>query len=75
MELRNAQIAIAKDKITQARITDGNEMWASSDISVDWMRTRNVGRGFNGSGAGFGGGDGVFWYGHDGFGGDGGSAY
>lgn len=45
MELRKQQIEIARGKITQARATDGNEGWFSSDIPVDWMAFRNAGRG------------------------------
>lgn len=45
LTLRTQQIEIAKQKIKEARITDGNEMWASSTISVDWMNFRNAGRG------------------------------
>jgi hypothetical protein len=50
LEIRTQQIQIAKSKIAEARIADGNEMWASSDIQVDWMRSRNTG----GAGWGFG---------------------
>ena len=45
LELRAAQIAIAKDKIQQARITDGNEGTYSSDIKVDWLHARKAGYG------------------------------
>lgn len=45
LTMRAQNIEIAKQKITQARISDGNEMWASSDIRVDWMDFRNAGRG------------------------------
>jgi hypothetical protein len=51
-QLRDEQIAIAKDKITQARITDGNESTVSADIRVDWLQRRRAGYG----------------YGHDGWG-------
>jgi hypothetical protein len=47
MEIRNQQIQIAKQKINEARVADGNEMTASSDIRVDWIGARNTG----GSGA------------------------
>jgi hypothetical protein len=43
MQLRKDNIEIAKMKIKEARVVDGNEGISSSDISVDWMRTRNVG--------------------------------
>jgi hypothetical protein len=55
LQVRAQQIAIAKEKIMQARIADGNEMFASSDIPVDWMAARNTG----GSGGGFGFGPGI----------------
>lgn len=42
-QIRDDNIKIAMKKIEQARIADGNEMWASSDIAVDWMQARNVG--------------------------------
>jgi hypothetical protein len=45
LTMRAQNIEIAKQKIMQARISDGNEMWASSDIRVDWMDFRNAGRG------------------------------
>lgn len=69
LTLRAQLIASTKEKLTQARIADGNEMWAKTDITVDWMRTRNAGAGsaasfgFGGFGGGFGG-----WFGA-GFGG------
>lgn len=40
---RNAQIAIAKDKILHARMTDGNEGWYSTDHVPDFIRIRNAG--------------------------------
>lgn len=50
---RNAQIAVVKDKVTQARISDGNEGVYSSDIAVDWMRTRRSGGSWRGWGGGW----------------------
>jgi hypothetical protein len=64
LQMRAQNIAIAKEKITQARISDGNEGLFSSDISVDWMRTRNVGGG-GVWGADGGGGPGYGWCGCD----------
>jgi hypothetical protein len=61
MQMRKDNIEIAKAKIREARVVDGNESVASSDISVDWMRTRNTGgwgrggHGHGGEGGGFGG--------------------
>ena len=51
IQLRDEQIKIAKSKIAEARVADGNEGFYSSDIKVDWMRTR-VGRGWGGPGWG-----------------------
>ena len=48
MALRDEQIKIAKDKIAQARISDGNEGSYSSDIPVDWLRARRAGYGQRG---------------------------
>lgn len=46
LELRNTNIAIAKDAVQQARISDGNEGGPStSDIAVDWLRRRKAGYG------------------------------
>jgi hypothetical protein len=68
LQMRGEQIKIAKEKIIQARITDGNEGWATNDISVDWIRTRSQGVGWGGFSAGGWAGEsgpGVFWYGWD----------
>lgn len=67
MQMRRDQIAIAKAALEQARLADGNEGWNVTDLSVDWMRTRNVGGrwnswGPNGGGDGYGG---VMGYGWD----------
>jgi hypothetical protein len=80
MQLRTQQIAIAREKIMQARITDGNEGWFSSDIPVDWLASRNTGGGWGGCwGHGAwgddGGGGGGWGYGWDSFGFADGSAY
>jgi hypothetical protein len=55
LQLRNQQIAIAKMKIEQARLVDGNEAATSSDIPVDWMDARRTGGGSRWSGYGIGG--------------------
>ena len=73
LTLRGQQIAIAKEKIGQARLTDGNEGFYSSDIQVDWMRTRNVGGAFRGTDGGLG--PGVLGYGYDSCAFSSGSAY
>ena len=62
MQLRAQQIAIARDRVTEARIRDGNEDWANSDLTVDWMNTRRVGGSGYRDGMG-GDGPGVLWYG------------
>lgn len=59
LELRAQQIALAKEKIQAARITDGNEGWYSTDHTPDWITSRTTGGGWNGRwGAGALGGDG-----------------
>jgi hypothetical protein len=66
--LREKQVELVKAKITQARISDGNEGVFSSDIAVDWMRTRNSGgswRGWGWGGGGAGDGPGIYGYGFD----------
>lgn len=63
LELRREQIAIAKQKITAARVTDGNEGYFSSDIQTDWMRARSSGAWSAGGGWGAGAGPGVLGYG------------
>lgn len=79
LTLRDRNIEIVKQKLMQARISDGNEMWASSDIRVDWMAARNVGgsgawnQGWGNYGAGPGGGPGCGAYDAVGF--AGGSAF
>lgn len=57
LEIRKELIASTKAKITQARISDGNEGVFSSDIPVDWINVRRTGGyGYGGGAAGFGGG-------------------
>jgi hypothetical protein len=78
LEVRAQQIAIAKEKITAARVMDGNEGWFSSDIHVDWMEfRRSAGRfGYGGRGGWGEDGIGVLGYGWDALSfGDGGTAY
>lgn len=74
LQLRAENIAIAKDKIMQARIADGNEGFFSSDIKVDWMQARGSGARALGFGQG-GGGPGWWWGGFDSCGFSDGSAY
>jgi len=48
LQIQTQQVGLTKQKIKQARITDGNEGFYSSDIPVDWMQTRRVGFGVTG---------------------------
>jgi hypothetical protein len=43
LAMRQQNIAIAKAKIEQARIRDGDEGFYSSDLRVDWMDARRTG--------------------------------
>ena len=45
LAIRREQIAIAKDKLTVARVNDGNEMWATTDHMPDWLQFRREGGG------------------------------
>lgn len=45
LELRTQQMAVAKDKIIAARLSDGNEGWSNSEMLPDWFRFRDTGRG------------------------------
>lgn len=61
MALRPQQIAVAKEKIMQARIADGNEMSVSTSHIPDWIKTRMTGGGSGfGGGWGWGGGAGSY---------------
>lgn len=62
MAMRQQNIAIAKEKIMEARISDGNEGFSNSDIRVDWMDIRGAGGGRWGRGDD---GPGVLGYGWD----------
>lgn len=63
LQVQDRLIVRTKEKIQAARIADGNEMWASSDIPVDWMRSRNSGGAGNFGFGGWGGAGGVGDYG------------
>lgn len=43
LQLRDDQIKLAREKIVQARIADGNEMVVSTDHIPDWINARNSG--------------------------------
>lgn len=61
LTIRNEQIAIAKQKLLEARVTDGNSAWSSSDIKVDWIQFRRVGGTWTGWGQSNGDGDWGCW--------------
>lgn len=63
MQLQDRNIAKTKVKIQEARIADGNEAFTSSDVPVDWMRTRYTGGGRSGWWGGWEGGGPGFLYG------------
>lgn len=67
LQLRQQQMLIAKDKIMQARVADGNEGWYNTDHAPDFIRTRYQGYGRFGWGEGLGGfgGPGYFYGGWD----------
>ena len=65
LQLRKENIELAKMKIKEARVVDGNEGFYSSDLRVDWMQTRRVG----GRGSPYGGYDGYCDDGPGGYGG------
>lgn len=52
LQLRQQNIAIAKDKITAARVSDGNEGWSNTDHVPDFIRARSTGHGRHGHGDG-----------------------
>jgi len=62
MALRRDQIAIVKERVNQARISDGNEYWSVNDHTPEWISFRNVGNGRGWFGGGSGYGDGGFLY-------------
>lgn len=76
LEMRKAQMEIARDAIVTARAIDGNEGWFSSNIRVNWIDTRYMGAGWYWGGrAGFGGAGADMWGGFDDESVEGGSAY
>lgn len=64
MQMRDHQLAIVKEKVTEARLVDGNETFSSNELRVDWIDTRRdsglwAGPAWNGMpGGGWGGGGG-----------------
>lgn len=76
LQMQDRLIAAVKQKLTQARLSDGNEGWYSSDIPVDWIQARATGGAWGGNGWGGGAGlMGVCGYGWDACGFADGSAY
>lgn len=47
LQIRTQQVAITKQKVSEARVADGNSGTSSSDIPVDWMRFRRTGGGMS----------------------------
>lgn len=62
--LQRQRITEATAKIQNARVTNGNESWSSSDIAVDWMQARISG-GYYGYGGRYGYDQGPgYWFGY-----------
>lgn len=74
LEVRQQQIAITKDKLLQARISDGNETWSAVDHMPDWLKFRHSG-GSRGYGTGEDGLPGYYFLGWEPVGFGNGSAY
>lgn len=72
---RDRNIVIAKECIRQARVSDGNEMWTTTDHVPDWIRVRNSGAWGSQWGGGSSGGPGVLSCGWDAYGFGDGSAF
>lgn len=76
LQMRDRNIAIAIEKVRNARATEGRESWSNSDIRVDWMDFRNSGGGYYGAwGGGLGNMIGEYSCGWDSIGLSNGSAY
>lgn len=76
LAVRGQQIAIAKEKINQARVETANEGWNNNDHIADWTRARFSGGGFPlGGQFGTDGGFGGAWNGWSGIGFSDGSAF
>ena len=45
LQLRRDNLGIVKSKLEQARVSNGNESWSSSDFATDWIKFRRVGWG------------------------------
>lgn len=45
MKVRDQQVLIARQMVTEARVADGNEMWATTAHVPDWVRFRRAGGG------------------------------
>ena len=62
LALRREQIAIVKQRLEAARISDGNEGWFTTSHMAEWTKARFTG-GPWGAGYGIEGGDGYEWCG------------
>lgn len=68
MVFRDKNIMIARDHIKQARVTDGNEGWSTTDHIPDWIRIRSGGAGRSSGLLNGGDGPGCLGYGWDSYG-------
>jgi hypothetical protein len=75
LTLRAQQMEIAKAAIMQARISDGDEGWTTTDHTPDWLRVRSAGPRWGAWGGPGDAGLGVLGYGFDSMGFGDGSAY
>lgn len=72
LQMRNQQIAVAKQALEQARVRDGDEGWTGVDHVPDWLRIRNSGGRSNQWGSND---SGVLGYGWEAYGFSSGTAY
>lgn len=71
LAMRQQNIAIAVQKVTEARVRDGDEGFFNSDSTASWIKVRRGGWwNWNWSALGFADGPGVWGYGWDSFGGN-----
>ena len=66
MKMKEAQMAVTKSKVTEARLVDGNETFSSAELRTDWIDTRrNSGLWAGPAWNGMPGGDGMLYGGND----------
>src|SRR5215472_1475834 len=65
LAIRAQAIASCKDAIKEARVSDGNENWATTEHMPDFLRIRSAGPSFNMQYGWWGDGPGTFGYGWD----------